>query len=133
MPTIVSYNADSNLVMPTESANFPVHLGEVDGKHYLSVPDGFTIPAEQAPEVGYTVYSTALDPTLVKRLPAIREINAACLACASATTNRRPASPSPCNLACLAAASAWTTVVSACLRALANSASPVFSEILICT
>lgn len=80
MPTIVSYNADSNLVMPTESANFPVHLGEVDGKHYLSVPDGFTIPAEQAPEVGYTVYSTALDPTLVKRLPAIREINAACVA-----------------------------------------------------
>lgn len=80
MPTIVSYNANSSLVMPTESANFPVHLGEVDGKHYLSVPDGFTIPSEQAPEVGYTVYSTALDPALVKRLPAIREINAACVA-----------------------------------------------------
>lgn len=80
MPTIVSYNAAAALVMPTESTSFPVHLGEVDGRHYLSVPDGFTIPASQAPEAGYTVHTTTLDPALIKRLPAIREINAACVA-----------------------------------------------------
>ena len=79
MPTIVSFNAASRLDMPTESNSFPVHLGEVDGRHYLSVPGDFAIPAAQAPEADYTVHTEALDPALVKRLPQVREIDAACV------------------------------------------------------
>lgn len=80
MPIIVSYNSAARLVMPTESNHFPIHLGEVEGRHYLSVPEGFDIPGEQAEESAYVVHDTALDPAIVKRLMAVREINNECVA-----------------------------------------------------
>lgn len=80
MPTIVSYRSATQLVMPTESNHFPIHLGEVDGRHYLSVPDEFDIPPAQAEDTGYVIHDKPLDPEIVKRLMAVREINTACVA-----------------------------------------------------
>ena len=80
MTTIVSFNASSRLVMPTESNSFPIHLGEVDSRHYLSVPAEFDIPPAQAEDADYVVHDKPLDPEIVKRLMAVREINAECVA-----------------------------------------------------
>lgn len=80
MTTIVSFNASAQLVMPTESNTFPIHLGEVDGRHYLSVPEGFDIPPAQAEDAGYVVHDAPLESDIVKRLMTVREINAGCVA-----------------------------------------------------
>ena len=75
--TIVSYNASARLNMPNDVPEFPAHLGEVDGRHYLSVPEGYDIPEKQDDGVDYQVHTEALPKDVVKRLMAVIEIDRA--------------------------------------------------------
>lgn len=79
MPIIVSFAVGSTLSMPTQANCFPVHLGEAEGRHYLSVPEDFTIPPHQPAGADYRVHAEPLSAEIRKSLLSIREIDRACV------------------------------------------------------
>ncbi|MBC7908322.1 MAG: hypothetical protein H7Y60_16465 [Rhodospirillaceae bacterium] len=79
MPIIVSFAVGTTLSMPTQATHFPIHLGEAEGRHYLSVPEDFTIPDHQPTEVDYRVHAEPLSPGVRKSLTSVREIDRTCV------------------------------------------------------
>lgn len=74
MPTLISFPIETPVVFPTEAPAFPLHLGDVAGRRYLSLPDGMAVPVA----AGLRVHSERLEDGVRRALIAVREIDRAC-------------------------------------------------------
>lgn len=79
MARIVSYIDGHRLALPTLAVMFPTDLGAVDGRRYLSVPDDFDIPDQDA-EAELVLHTEPLPSDIRSRLLKVREIDNACVA-----------------------------------------------------